>query len=188
MDHRPADRHTARVSCRRTLSWGFWPASHPPRAVRLRRPEESSSRAERRADAVDRAAADPQLARQGGRAGRRRERRVRGPGRRGPGDRARAHAAASSGPQPKRKKGNGPTSDAAISNADVLKNGIALPPIEAPEEVRLIIEAGNQIARTPYLWGGGHGKWLDHGYDCSGSVSFALANAGLLAGPQTPGG
>ena len=69
----------------------------------------------------------------------------------------------------------------------MLKNGIALPPIEAPEEVRLIIEAGNQIARTPYLWGGGHGKWLDHGYDCSGSVSFALANAGLLAGPQTSG-
>lgn len=89
---------------------------------------------------------------------------------------------------PKRKKkGNGPTGDAAISSAEVLKNGIALPPIEAPEEVRLIIEAGNQIARTPYLWGGGHGKWLDTGYDCSGSVSFALANAGLIAGPQASG-
>ena len=88
---------------------------------------------------------------------------------------------------PKLKKGNGPTSDAAISRAEVLKEGVALPPIEAPEEVRLIIEAGNQIARTPYLWGGGHGKWLDHGYDCSGSVSFALANAGLLGGPQTSG-
>jgi cell wall-associated NlpC family hydrolase len=88
---------------------------------------------------------------------------------------------------PKLSKGTGPTKDAAISNADVLKNGIALPPIEAPEEVREIIEAGNQIARTPYLWGGGHGKWLDHGYDCSGSVSFALANAGLLRGPQTSG-
>jgi len=97
-------------------------------------------------------------------------------------------AGGKSAPLPKlAKKGNGPTSDAAISNADVLKEGVALPPIEAPEEVRLIIEAGNQIARTPYLWGGGHGKWLDHGYDCSGSVSFALANAGLLAGPQTSG-
>jgi hypothetical protein len=89
---------------------------------------------------------------------------------------------------PKLSKSSGPTSDASISNADVLKNGIALPPIEAPEEVRLIVEAGNQIARTPYLWGGGHGKWIDHGYDCSGSVSFALAHAGLLAGPQTSGG
>jgi cell wall-associated NlpC family hydrolase len=88
---------------------------------------------------------------------------------------------------PKLKRGNGPTGDASISKAEVLKEGVALPPIEAPEEVRLIIEAGNQIARTPYLWGGGHGKWLDHGYDCSGSVSFALANAGLLAGPQTSG-
>ena len=96
-------------------------------------------------------------------------------------------AAGAATPLPKPKKGNGPTSDEAISDADVLKNGIALPPIEAPEEVRLIIEAGNQIARTPYLWGGGHGKWLDKGYDCSGSVSFALANAGLLRGPLASG-
>jgi cell wall-associated NlpC family hydrolase len=85
------------------------------------------------------------------------------------------------------KAKSGPTSDAAISNAEVLKNGIALPPIEAPEEVRQIIQAGNQIARTPYLWGGGHGKWLDKGYDCSGSVSYALASAGLLGGPLDSG-
>jgi hypothetical protein len=85
------------------------------------------------------------------------------------------------------RRGNGPTDDAAISNAEVLKNGIALPPIEAPQAVHDIIEAGNQIARTPYLWGGGHGKWLDKGYDCSGSVSFALANAGLLGGPLDSG-
>ena len=97
-------------------------------------------------------------------------------------------ATGASGPLPKLKpQDTGPTSDAAISKAEVLKEGVALPPIEAPEEVRLIIEAGNQIARTPYLWGGGHGKWLDTGYDCSGSVSFALANAGLLAGPQASG-
>jgi cell wall-associated NlpC family hydrolase len=86
-----------------------------------------------------------------------------------------------------RTRGSGPTNDAAISDAEVLKNGIALPPIESPQAVHDIIEAGNQIARTPYLWGGGHGKWLDHGYDCSGSVSFALAAAGLLGGPQTSG-
>lgn len=85
------------------------------------------------------------------------------------------------------KHNSGPTSDEAISNAEVLKNGIALPPIEAPEPVREIIEAGNQIARTPYLWGGGHGKWLDKGYDCSGSISFALAFAGLLGGPLDSG-
>ena len=62
-----------------------------------------------------------------------------------------------------------------------------MPPLEAPEEVKQIIEAGNIIARTPYLWGGGHGKWLDTGYDCSGSVSFALAAAGLLNGPMASG-
>lgn len=84
-------------------------------------------------------------------------------------------------------RGNGPTRDAGISNAEVLKNGIALPPIEAPDEVRSIIQAGNQIARTPYLWGGGHGKWLDKGYDCSGSVSYALAAAGLLNAPLASG-
>ncbi len=87
----------------------------------------------------------------------------------------------------RRKGDNGPTSDAAVSQADVLKNGIALPPIEAPEPVRQIIEAGNSIARAPYLWGGGHGKWLDTGYDCSGSVSYALASAGLLNAPLDSG-
>ena len=74
-----------------------------------------------------------------------------------------------------------------ITKATALPNGIALPPLEAPEEVKQIIEAGNIIARSPYIWGGGHGKWLDNGYDCSGSVSFALAAAGLLEGPMASG-
>ena len=74
-----------------------------------------------------------------------------------------------------------------ITKATALSNGIALPPLEAPEEVKQIIEAGNIIARSPYKWGGGHGKWLDNGYDCSGSVSFALAAAGLLEGPMASG-
>ena len=77
--------------------------------------------------------------------------------------------------------------DAALVTADVLDNGIALPPFDAPSEVRAIIESGNAIARTPYKWGGGHGKWQDTGYDCSGSVSFALAAAGLLEGPLASG-
>jgi hypothetical protein len=68
-----------------------------------------------------------------------------------------------------------------------LGNGVALPPLEAPEAVKQIIEAGNGIARTPYIWGGGHGKWQDTGYDCSGSVSFALAAAGLLSAPLASG-
>jgi cell wall-associated NlpC family hydrolase len=91
-------------------------------------------------------------------------------------------------PEPERAAlPSGAGGDVALVSADVLENGIALPPLEAPEEVRRIIEAGNAIARTPYKWGGGHGRWLDTGYDCSGSVSFALASAGLLAGPLDSG-
>ena len=79
-------------------------------------------------------------------------------------------------------------SDAALVRAEVLKNGVALPPLEAPPEVRAIFEAGNVIARSPYKWGGGHGKWQDSGYDCSGSVSYALAAAGLVSASMPSGG
>ena len=77
--------------------------------------------------------------------------------------------------------------DEFLVKAEVLKNGVALPPLEAPEEVRAIFEAGNTIARSPYKWGGGHGKWQDNGYDCSGSVSYALAAAGFLNAPLASG-
>jgi cell wall-associated NlpC family hydrolase len=67
--------------------------------------------------------------------------------------------------------------------ARILPNGDAVPPRGAPAAVKTMIAAGNEIARKPYLWGGGHGAWQDDGYDCSGSVSFALAGAGLLGSP-----
>jgi cell wall-associated NlpC family hydrolase len=51
-----------------------------------------------------------------------------------------------------------------------------------------VIAAGNEIATKPYKWGGGHGAWKDSGYDCSGSVSFALAGAGLLDRPLDSSG
>jgi cell wall-associated NlpC family hydrolase len=95
------------------------------------------------------------------------------------------------GPEPKAPASAGLEPQRAgrtdITKATALANGIALPPLEAPEQVKQIIEAGNIIARSPYKWGGGHGKWLDNGYDCSGSVSFALAAAGLLEGPMASG-
>jgi len=91
------------------------------------------------------------------------------------------------GPASAGAKRHGSTGSTDITKATALGNGVALPPLEAPEEVKQIIEAGNIIARTPYVWGGGHGKWLDNGYDCSGSVSFALAAAGLLNGPLASG-
>jgi cell wall-associated NlpC family hydrolase len=71
--------------------------------------------------------------------------------------------------------------------ARVLPNGSAVAPDEAPDVVKRVIMAGNAIAKFPYKWGGGHGAWRDDGYDCSGSVSFALAAAGLLDRPLTSG-
>jgi hypothetical protein len=79
------------------------------------------------------------------------------------------------------------TAGDGVHQATALPNGIALPPLEAPEAVRRMIEAGNVIARSPYVWGGGHGKWVDKGYDCSGSVSFVLASAGYLSSPLASG-
>jgi cell wall-associated NlpC family hydrolase len=72
--------------------------------------------------------------------------------------------------------------------ARVLKDGTAVAPEDAPEPVQRIIQAGNAIAKFPYKWGGGHGAWRDDGYDCSGSVSFALAAAGLMEAPLASGG
>jgi cell wall-associated NlpC family hydrolase len=61
--------------------------------------------------------------------------------------------------------------------------GMAQAPAGAPSAVRQVIAAGNAIAGLPYVWGGGHGAFRAAGYDCSGSVSYALAAAGLLSSP-----
>jgi peptidoglycan hydrolase-like protein with peptidoglycan-binding domain len=49
--------------------------------------------------------------------------------------------------------------------------------------IRAVIRAGNRIATTPYVYGGGHGSFTASGYDCSGSVSYALHGGGLLRSP-----
>ena len=67
--------------------------------------------------------------------------------------------------------------------ARLTADGLAVAPEGAPEAVKQIIAAGNKIAKLPYKWGGGHGRWEDSGYDCSGSVSYALRGAGLLKSP-----
>jgi cell wall-associated NlpC family hydrolase len=69
----------------------------------------------------------------------------------------------------------------------VTDEGLAVAPRAAPRAVKRVIAAGNEIARAPYKWGGGHGRWRDDGYDCSGSVSFALHGAGLLDASLTSG-
>jgi hypothetical protein len=56
----------------------------------------------------------------------------------------------------------------------------ALAPAGAPAQVVAAIEAANRISRKPYKWGGGHGRWRDSGYDCSGTVSYVLHAARLL--------
>jgi hypothetical protein len=56
-----------------------------------------------------------------------------------------------------------------------------------PAVVRRVIAAGDRIAGMPYEYGGGHGTWRDDGYDCSGSVSYALHGAGLLSSALTSG-
>jgi peptidoglycan hydrolase-like protein with peptidoglycan-binding domain len=67
--------------------------------------------------------------------------------------------------------------------AQVGANGLAVAPAGAPAAVAAIIQAGNVIAHMPYRFGGGHQNWQDTGYDCSGSVSYALHGAGLVDTP-----
>jgi hypothetical protein len=66
------------------------------------------------------------------------------------------------------------------AKARLTSSGLAIPPADAPEAVKSAIRAGNRIAKKPYKWGGGHARLYDSGYDCSGSVSFALRKAKLM--------
>jgi hypothetical protein len=65
-----------------------------------------------------------------------------------------------------------------------LVDGLAAAPMEAPEAVKDIIWAGNEIIGLPYIYGGGHASWHSPGYDCSGTVSYALHGADLLPAPE----
>jgi cell wall-associated NlpC family hydrolase len=62
--------------------------------------------------------------------------------------------------------------------------GIAAAPMAAPAAVQQIIWAGNELIGLPYVFGGGHASFISAGYDCSGTVSFALHGAGLLSSPE----
>jgi peptidoglycan hydrolase CwlO-like protein len=67
--------------------------------------------------------------------------------------------------------------------AQVISESEASAPASAPQAVQEVIAAGNAIATTPYIWGGGHGSFESEGYDCSGSVSYALHGGGFLESP-----
>jgi cell wall-associated NlpC family hydrolase len=76
-----------------------------------------------------------------------------------------------------------------VDTATLTTADLATVPPGAPAKVAAMIEAGNQVARRPYVYGGGHGGgpeglFIDSAYDCSGSVSFALAAAGFIKSPM----
>jgi hypothetical protein len=79
------------------------------------------------------------------------------------------------------------TSAPAGESATLGSDGLAVAPASAPQEVKGAIEAANRIVGKPYKYGGGHGRWEDSGYDCSGAMSYALHGAGLLNTQLTSG-
>lgn len=71
--------------------------------------------------------------------------------------------------------------------ARLLSNGMLIPPKSAPPRVKRVIAHANKIRNKPYVYGGGHGRWIDRGYDCSGAVSFALRGGKFLSSPLPSG-
>jgi cell wall-associated NlpC family hydrolase len=63
-------------------------------------------------------------------------------------------------------------------------DGLAAAPMSVPPAVQEIIWAGNELIGLPYIYGGGHASFISPGYDCSGTVSFALHGANLLQTPE----
>jgi cell wall-associated NlpC family hydrolase len=66
-------------------------------------------------------------------------------------------------------------------------NGTLPIPTNVPEVIQKVVAGANEIADFPYVFGGGHASFVDNAYDCSGSVSYALAAGGLLSAPETSG-
>jgi cell wall-associated NlpC family hydrolase len=66
-------------------------------------------------------------------------------------------------------------------------NGTIPIPTNVPEAVQRVVAGANAIADFPYVFGGGHASFVDNAYDCSGSVSYALAAGGLIGAPETSG-
>ncbi|MGH2910553.1 MAG: peptidoglycan-binding domain-containing protein [Solirubrobacteraceae bacterium] len=76
------------------------------------------------------------------------------------------------------------TTSASAGQATLNADGTATAPADAPAAVQNAIAAANSIIDDPYIYGGGHASFNDSGYDCSGSVSFALHGGGLLSSPE----
>jgi cell wall-associated NlpC family hydrolase len=81
-----------------------------------------------------------------------------------------------------------PAPTTPLPQAVVSKDGrTAIPPASAPLAVKKAIWAANRITSKPYRYGGGHRRWRDTGYDCSGSVSYALHGGGIIDSPLFSG-
>jgi cell wall-associated NlpC family hydrolase len=100
-------------------------------------------------------------------------------------------------PPPPAGTTNGPTGGSSVALTGSAKpellvpgvtaryvDGLAAAPMSAPVGVQEIIWAGDQIIGLPYIYGGGHASFISPGYDCSGTVSFALHGAALLPTPM----
>ncbi len=84
--------------------------------------------------------------------------------------------------------GTGSSNSHARPGKARLVNGKAIAPSDAPARVVGVIDAANRIRKKPYKYGGGHSKWNDRGYDCSGAVSYALHGGRLLRRPKDSSG
>jgi len=73
------------------------------------------------------------------------------------------------------------------TEAQLLPDGTAAAPADAPPAVQQAIWAANKIVGRPYVYGGGHRSFKSTGYDCSGTVSYALHGGGLLKSPLDSG-
>jgi cell wall-associated NlpC family hydrolase len=75
----------------------------------------------------------------------------------------------------------------SVSSLVAPVTGVFTPRNVVPMRITEVIAGGNAIADFPYVYGGGHGSFIDRAYDCSGSVSYALAAAGLIGAPEASG-
>jgi hypothetical protein len=73
-----------------------------------------------------------------------------------------------------------PSQPTGLGTRGRVRGGVAYAPMLAPLAVKRVIWAANKLRRKPYIYGGGHQRWRDRGYDCSGTVSYALHGGGLL--------
>lgn len=81
-----------------------------------------------------------------------------------------------------------PADECAPPGKARLVNGRAIAPPDAPPRVKRVIAWANRIRTKPYIYGGGHARFFDRGYDCSGAVSFGLRGGRFLRRPMPSSG